>query len=135
MKTRLSVTVLILSVAASIFCQSAVAADPVREAKDAYAKFVKVAKAKKIEEAKKLLAKDALRDLEKDDMLDLFIDMQADVKPETIEAAKADVKGSMVVLKIEQVEKTKEGTLSTKMTAYMVKEDGQWKVGKPDDAR
>lgn len=134
MKKRLMVAVIMLS-AALIFCQAAVAADPVKEAKDAYAQFVKAAKAKKVEAAKKLLAKDALSDLEKDNMVDLFIDLQADIKPESIKAAKAEVKGSMVILKIEQVEKTKEGSSSTSMTVYMVKEGGQWKVGKPEGAR
>jgi predicted lipid-binding transport protein (Tim44 family) len=135
MKTRRTVAAIILFLAALIVSHAAIAADPVKDAKDAYAQFVKAAKAKKMEEVKKLLAKEALSDLEKDNMLDLFADMQADVKPETIEAAKSEVKGSMVVLKIEQVEKTKEGTLSTKMTVYMVKEGGQWKVGKPEGAK
>ncbi|MDA8432032.1 MAG: nuclear transport factor 2 family protein [Nitrospiraceae bacterium] len=135
MKRRLAVAVLILSVVALIFGQAAVAADSVKDAKAAYSQFVKAAKAKKMEEVKKLLAKDALSDLEKDNMLDLFTEMQAEIKPETIKAAKADVTGSMVVLKIEQVEKTKEGTSTTKMTVYMVKEGGKWKVGKPEGAK
>ncbi len=135
MKTRLMTAVIMLSVAAFVFCQAAVAADPVRDAKDAYSQFVKAAKANKVDAAKKLLAKDALSDLEKDNALDLFIGMQADIKPETIKAAKAEVKGSMVVLKIEQKEKTKEGTFSSSMTVYMVKEGGQWKVGKPEGAK
>jgi len=135
MKTRLTIAVIILSVTSLIFCQAAIAADPVKDAKDAYAEFVKAAKAKKVDEARKLLAKDALSDLEKDNAVDLFMDMHADITPETIKAAKAEVKGSMVVLKIEQVEKTKEGSLSTNATVYMVKEDGRWKVGKPEDAK
>lgn len=135
MKTRLMIVSVMLSVVALVFCQSAVAADPVKEAKDAYAQLVRLAKANKIDAAKKLLTKDALSDLEKDKMVDLFIGMQADIKPETIKAAKAEVKGSMVILKIEQVEKTKEGTSSTSTTIYMVKENGQWKVGKPEGAR
>jgi hypothetical protein len=135
MKTGRTVYAIVLSLAALIFCHAAVAADDVKDAKDAYAQFVGAAKARKIEEVKKLLTKDALRDLEKDQMLDLFIDMQADIKPETIKAAKAESKGPMVVLKIDQVEKTKEGTFSTAMTVYMVKEDGQWKVGKPEGTK
>jgi predicted lipid-binding transport protein (Tim44 family) len=135
MKTRLTIAVIILSVTSLIFCQAAIAADPVKDAKDAYAEFVKAAKAKKVDEARNLLAKDALSDLEKDNAVDLFMDMHADITPETIKAAKAEVKGSMVVLKIEQVEKTKEGSLSTNATVYMVKEDGRWKVGKPEDAK
>jgi predicted lipid-binding transport protein (Tim44 family) len=135
MKTRLMVAAIIMSVAALIFCQAAVAADPVKDAKDAYAQFVKAAKANKVDAAKKLLAKDALSDLEKDKAVDLFLAMQADITPATIKAAKAEVKGSMVVLKIEQVEKTKEGTVSSKATVYMVKEGGQWKVGKPEGAK
>lgn len=135
MKTRLAVVSVMLSVAALIFCQSAVAADPVKEAKDAYTQLVKLAKANKIDAARKLLTKDALSDLEKDKMVEFFIEMQADIKPETIKAAKAEVKGSMVVIRIEQVEKTKEGTSTSKTTIYMVKENGQWKVGKPGGAR
>ncbi len=135
MKTRLVISVIMLSVAALIFCQAAVAADPVKEAKDAYSQFVKAAKANKVDAAKKLLTKDALSDLEKDNMLDFFLGMHADIKPETIKAAQAEVKGSMVVLKIEQKEKTKEGTSSTSTKAYMVKEGGQWKVGKPSGAK
>jgi predicted lipid-binding transport protein (Tim44 family) len=135
MKLRLMVTVIIMSVVALILCQAAVAADPVKDAKNAYAQFVKAAKADKIDAAKKLLTKEALNDLEKDNALDMFIAMQADIKPETIEAAKAEVKGSTVVLKIEQVEKTKDGTTSSRATVYMVKEGGQWKVGKPEGVR
>jgi predicted lipid-binding transport protein (Tim44 family) len=135
MKIRFIVAAIILSVVALIFCQAAVAADPVKEAKNAYAQFVKTAKANEVEAAKKLIAKDALSDLEKDKAVDLFIAMQADITPETIKAAKAEVKGSMVVLKIEQVEKSKEGTVSSKATVYMVNEGGQWKVGKPAGAK
>ena len=135
MKTRLMIAIVMLSVATLMFFQTAVAADPVKEAKDAYSQFVKAAKANKVEAAKKLLAKDALSDLEKDKAVDIFISFNADVKPETIKAAKAEMKGSMVVLKIEQVEKTKDGTSSSSMTIYMVKEGGQWKVGKPEDAK
>lgn len=135
MGTRLMLVSVMLSVAAMIFCQSAVAADPVKEAKDAYAQLVKLAKANKIDAAKKLLTKDAQSDLEKNKMVELFIEMQADIKPETIKAAKAEVKGSMVTLKIEQVEKTKDGTSSTKTTIYMIKENGQWKVGRPEGAK
>jgi hypothetical protein len=135
MKKRLVVTVIMMSVVALIFCQAVVAADPVKEAKDAYTQFVKAAKANKVEAVKKLMTKDALNDIEKDNALDLFILMHADIKPETIKAAKAEVKGPMVVLSIEQVEKTKEGTSSTSMKAYMVKDGGQWKLGKPDGAK
>jgi predicted lipid-binding transport protein (Tim44 family) len=135
MKPRLMVAAIMLSVVALIFCQAAFAADPVSDAKDAYAQFVEAAKAKNADAARKLLAKDALSDLEKENALDLFIDMQADIKPETIKAAKAEVKGPMVVLKIVQEEKTNEGSSSTSMTVYMVKEDGQWKVGKPEGAK
>jgi predicted lipid-binding transport protein (Tim44 family) len=135
MRTCLTIAIIILSAAAVIFCQAAIAADPVKDAKDAYAQFVKAAKAQKTDEAKNLLAKDALSDLEKDNAVDFFIDMHADITPETIKAAKAEVKGSMVVLKIEQVEKTKEGSFSTNATVYMIKEDGRWKVGKPEGAK
>lgn len=135
MKTRRYVTVIILSVAAMIVCQAAFAADPINDAKDAYMQFVKAAKDNAIDAAKKLLAKGALMDLEKEQIVDLFIVMHSDIKPETIRGAKAEVKGSMVVIEIEQVEKTKEGTSSTKSTVYMVKEGGQWKVGKPEGAR
>lgn len=134
MKTRLTFAVIMLSVAALIFSQAALGADPVKEAKDAYAQFVKAAKANKVDACKKLLAKDALSDLEKDKALDFFIGMHAEIKPETIKAAKAEVKGSRVVLKIVQEEKTKEGTSTSSMTVHMVKEDGQWKVGKPEGA-
>ncbi len=135
MKTRVMTAVIMMSAAALIFCHSAVAADPVKEAKDSYVQFVKAAKANKVDACKKLLTKDALSDLEKDNMLDLFMTMQADIKPETIKAAKAEVKGSMVIINIEQKEKTKDGTSSMSMKAYMVKDGGQWKVGKPEGAK
>jgi hypothetical protein len=50
-------------------------------------------------------------------------------------AAKAEVKGSMAVLPIEQKVKEKEGYVTTETTVYMVKEDGQWKIGSPEDAK
>jgi predicted lipid-binding transport protein (Tim44 family) len=132
MKLRLFVTLITMSFAALILYQTPLAADPVKEAKNAYTQFVKAAKADKVDVAKKLLTKDALQDLEKDQALEMFVAMQADIKPETIKAAKAEVKGATVILKIEQVEKTKEGTTSSKMTVYMVNDGGQWKVGKPE---
>ena len=135
MKLRLMVTVITTSFAALFLCQAAVAADLVKDAKNAYAQFVKAAKADNIAAVKKLLTKEALDDLEKNNALDFFIAVQADIKPETIEAANAEVKGSTVVLKIEQVEKTKEGTATSRATVYMVKEGGQWKVGKPEGVR
>ena len=135
MKLRLMVTVITMSFVALFLCQAAVAADLVKDAKNAYAQFVKAAKADNIAAVKKLLTKEALDDLEKNNALDFFIAVQADIKPETIEAANAEVKGSTVVLKIEQVEKTKEGTATSRATVYMVKEGGQWKVGKPEGVR
>ena len=135
MKLRLMVTVITMSFVVLFLCQAAVAADLVKDAKNAYAQFVKAAKADNIAAVKKLLTKEALDDLEKNNALDFFIAVQADIKPETIEAANAEVKGSTVVLKIEQVEKTKEGTATSRATVYMVKEGGQWKVGKPEGVR
>ena len=135
MKLRLMVTVITMSFVVLFLCQAAVAADLVKDAKNAYAQFVKAAKADNTDAVKKLLTKEALDDLEKNNALDFFIAVQADIKPETIEAANAEVKGSTVVLKIEQVEKTKEGTATSRATVYMVKEGGQWKVGKPEGVR
>lgn len=132
MKLRLMVTVIIMSFVALFLCQTAVAGDPVKDAKNAYTQFVTAAKANNSDAVKKLLTKEALDDLEKNGAFDLFIGMQADIRPETIEAAKAEVKGSTVVLTIEQVEKTKEGTTTSKGKIYMVKEGGQWKVTKPE---
>jgi hypothetical protein len=134
MKTRLLVALIILSVAL-VLPHSAVAADPVKEAKDAYAQFVKAAKTNNVEAARKLLTKDALSDLDKDNMLDFFMAMHSEITPQTIAASKAEVKGPMVVLKIEQVEKSKEGTSTSKTTVYMMKEGGKWKVGKPEGAK
>ena len=90
MKLRLMVTVITMSFVALFLCQAAVAADLVKDAKNAYAQFVKAAKADNIAAVKKLLTKEALDDLEKNNALDFFIAVQADIKPETIEAANAD---------------------------------------------
>ena len=133
MKNSLLFAVILMSVATFVFFKTAAADDTVKDAKDVYTQFVKAAKSKKIEVAKKFLAKDALTDLEKDNTVDFFIAMQADIKPETIKAAKAEMKGAMVVLDIKQVEKGKDGSSSTSMTVFMVKENGQWKVGKPGE--
>ena len=133
MKNSLLFAVILMSVATFVFFKTAAADDTVKDAKDVYTQFVKAAKSKKIEVAKKFLAKDALTDLEKDNAVDFFIAMQADIKPETIKAAKAEMKGAMVVLDIKQVEKGKDGSSSTSMTVFMVKENGQWKVGKPGE--
>ena len=135
MKRRLVIALLMLSAAALIFSHSAVAADPVTEAKDAYAQFVQAAKTDNVEAAKKLLTKDALSDLEKQGALDFFIAMNAEITQQTIKAAKTEMKGTMVILKIEQKEEAKDSTSTTKTTIYMVKEDGQWKVGKPEGAK
>ncbi len=135
MRKQLAILSILLAFFMFLSCQNAQAEDPVKDAKEAYAKFVKAAKANNVVEAKKYIAKNALADIEKDGALDLFLAMHADITPETIKAAKADVKGGVVILKIEQVEKTKDGTSSTSTTVYMVKEGGQRKIGMPEGAK
>jgi len=130
MKRHIAVIGVVLTFLFFVVCQNVRAEDPVKDAKAAYAKFVKAAKANKTAEAKKYIAKDALKELEKDGVLDMFIQAQADINPN---AAQAEVKGNRVILKIEEKQTTKDGSFSTSFTAYMVKEDGQWKLGKPEE--
>jgi len=129
MKKHIAVLGAVLAVFFFAVCQNVYAEDPVKDAKAAFTKFVKAAKAKNTAEAKKYIAKDALKELEKDGMLDMFLEVQADTNPN---AAKAEVKGNRVILKIDEKKTTKDGSYSTSFTAYMVKEDGQWKLGKPE---
>ncbi len=112
--------------------QNVLAEDPAKDAKAAYAKFVEAAKANNIDEAKKYISKDALNELEKEGMFDLFIEMQADINPDL---AKSEVKGNRVILKIEEKKTTKDGTYSISVTGYMLKEDGQWKLGRPEESK
>jgi len=132
MKKHVAVLGVVLAFFFFAVCQNVCAEDPVKDAKAAYAKFVKAAKANKTAEAKKYIAKDALKELEKDGVLDMFLAVQGDINPN---ASKAEVKGNRVILKIEEKQTTKDSSYSTSFTAYMVKEDGQWKLGKPEEKK
>jgi hypothetical protein len=114
-----------------LICQNVQAEDPVKEAKDAFSKFAKAAKAKKLDAAKKYIAKNALEELEKEGMLDMMIELWSELNPN---AFKVESESSeRVIFKMQQKETTKEGTMTTSATVNMIKEDGQWKISKPEE--
>jgi preprotein translocase subunit SecA len=129
MKRYLAIFSIVLAFFIFTGCQNVKTEDPAKAAKASLANFIKAAKEKNVDEAKKYLSKDALQELEKEGMLDMVLQVWGELNPD---AFKAEVKPDRVILKMEEVEKTKEGTSTTAVTIHMVKEDGQWKIGKPE---
>lgn len=133
MKRHLAIFGIVLAFLVFVVCQNVQAENPAKDAKDAFAKLVKAAKAKKTVEAKKYITKDGLKELEKEGTLDLMLESLGEMSPN---AFKAEVKGNnKVILKMEEKKTTKEGTMSTSATVHMVKEDGQWKMAKPEGSK
>jgi hypothetical protein len=130
MKKILSTAFVVCCLVSAFIILPVSAADPGVEAKAVFAKLVKAAKAKNVEKFKSYIVKADLREMEKDGMVELMMEMIADDKPELYTA---EVKGDRAILKKEITKKTKDGTSTEKSTVHMVKESGQWKMGKPQD--
>lgn len=99
------------------------------EARAAFVKLVGHAKKKQTAEFKKLIAKPDLAEMEamekeRAGMIAMMMEMIAADDPKGF---KAEIKGNVATF----VKETKEGSSTSKTTVRMVREDNQWKFGKP----
>lgn len=102
--------------------------DRAMAAKNAFANLVKAAKESNLEEARKYFSKAVLKELEETGQLAMSVSMLADMNFDNPEA---EAKGDKVILTKKHDEKVEGGgSASTSLFVTMVKEDGQWKVGK-----
>ncbi len=123
----LSITILAFSSVA----QSAGGAE--QEARAAFGKLVTAAKKKNVAEFKKLIAKADLAEMEamekeKSGMLDFMMGMIAADDPKQF---KAEVKEDRVIFVKKVNQKSSSGNSSETTTVTMVRDEGQWKFGKP----
>lgn len=99
------------------------------EARAAFVKLVGHAKKKQVADFKKLIAKADLAEMEamekeRAGMIAMMMEMIAADDPKGF---KAEIKGNVATF----VKETKEGSSTSKTTVRMVREDNQWKFGKP----
>lgn len=125
----------LLALAVLAFAPFAQAADAggEKEARAAFVKLVDAAKKKQVKQFKQLIAKADLKEMEamekeKAGMIDFMMTMLAADDPKQF---KADVKPDSVTFKKSVTNKSKDGTSTETTTVTMVREDGQWKFGKP----
>jgi hypothetical protein len=103
------------------------------DARAAFVKLYNAAKAKKAADFKKLIAKADLAEMEAMDkerpgMIAMMMEMVAGDHPKDF---KAEIKGDVATFIKETKEKSKDGSSSSKTTVKMIREDNQWKFGKP----
>jgi len=99
------------------------------EARAAFVKLVGHAKKKQVADFKKLIAKTDLAEMEtmekeRAGMIAMMMEMIAADDPKGF---KAEIKGNVATF----VKETKDGSSSSKTTVRMIREDNQWKFGKP----
>ncbi len=99
------------------------------EARAAFVKLVGHAKKKQVADFKKLIAKSDLAEMEamekeRAGMIAMMMEMIAADDPKGF---KAEIKGNVATF----VKETKEGSSTSKTTVRMIREDNQWKFGKP----
>jgi len=128
MKTHPVIWSIVLSIFILFLSQPVFAGDPAKDAKAIFVKLVKAAKAKNTAEFKSLIAKEDLKEMEKEGFVDIMMDVMAEENPDLF---KANVKENQVIFTKEIQKTSPEGTSSEKTTIHMLKEDGQWKFGKP----
>jgi hypothetical protein len=108
--------------------QPLLADDPANDARAVFVAFVKAAKDKNMEQFKSYIAKEDLKEMEKEGFVDLMMAIMAD---ETPNSYKSEATGNQVIFKKEIKETSAEGSVTGSSTVYMVKEEGNWKFGKP----
>jgi hypothetical protein len=128
MKTHPVIWSIVLSIFILFLSQPVFAEDPAKDAKAIFVKLVKAAKAKNTAEFKSLIAKEDLKEMEKEGFVDIMMDVMAEENPDLF---KANVQENQVIFTKEIQKTSPEGTSSEKTTVHMLKEDGQWKFGKP----
>jgi hypothetical protein len=99
-----------------------------KEARAVFAKLVQAAQAKNTAEFKSYIAKKDLQEMEKEGWVDMMMELVAGEDPG---AFTAEVKKDQVVFKKEIKVDTAEEKSTQKTTVHMIKDNGQWKFGKP----
>jgi hypothetical protein len=130
MKRHLVLLNVFLFVCSLLLCraQPVQADDAEKEARAVFVKMVNAAKASNIAEFKSYLTKDDLKEMEQQGFVDLMMMMMAGETPEQF---RAEVKGDRIEFKKEVKRSSGEGNSTSTTTVHMMKEDGQWKFGKP----
>jgi hypothetical protein len=103
------------------------------EARAAFTKLVGHAKKKQTAEFKKLIARADLAEMEtmekeQPGMIGFMMDMISKDNPKDF---KAEIKGNVATFTKVTKEKSKDGSSTTTETVRLVREDNQWKFGKP----
>jgi hypothetical protein len=103
------------------------------EARAAFVKLVGVAKKRQTAEFKKLIARADLAEMEEMEkespgMIAMMMEMIGADNPKLF---KAEIQGDVAVFVKETREKSKDGSSSSKTTVRLIREDKQWKFGKP----
>jgi hypothetical protein len=108
--------------------QNVKAEDAEKEARAVFSKLVKAAKAKNAAEFKSYIVSKDLLEMEKEGWVDMMMEFVAEEDPG---AFKAEVQNDRVVFKKEIKVDTAEEKSTQTTTVYMLKDNGQWKFGKP----
>jgi len=108
-------------------------AAPEAEARAAFVKLYQAAKKKQVAEFKKLVARADLAEMEAMDkeqpgMIAMLMSMVAGDDPKGF---KAEIKGNEAIFVKEMRESSKDGSSSSRTTVRLIREDNQWKFGKP----
>jgi hypothetical protein len=110
------------------FYSPAQAEDPEKEARAVFTRLVKAAKANNQEEFKSYISRKDLQEMEKEGFVEVMMALVAEEDPESFTA---EVKGDQIVFNKQIKIDTPEEKSSGKTSVSMVKEEGQWKFGKP----
>lgn len=103
--------------------QSPASESDAAEAREAFKRCVAAFNAGNMDEAKKYVAKTALSEMEQTGMFSMAMGMMAGLD---IDEFAASVAGDHITF----TKSEKQGEMSSRMSVTMVKEDGQWKLGK-----
>jgi hypothetical protein len=128
MKRPASIVCFLLSLFILCHYQPAQAEDPEKEARAVFTKLVKAAKANNQREFKSYITQKDLQEMEKEGFVEMMMALVAEENPDLFTA---EVKKDQVAFKKEIKVDTPEEKSAQKTTVYMIKEEGQWKFGKP----
>jgi hypothetical protein len=134
MKRHLILVSVFLSICSLLLLgsQAVQADDAEKEARAVFVKMVNAAKAGNTSEFKSYLTKEDLKEMEQQGFIDFMMMMMAGETPEQF---KAYVNDDRIEFKKEVKQSSGEGNSTSTTTVHMMKEDGQWKFGKPKSSK
>ena len=125
MKTLFNV---LLVISIFLFFQPALRAEPIEEARAAFAKMVTAAKANDIEEFKSHILPKDLAEMEREGAVQIVMMMIAEDDPAIFQA---EASKDYILFTHEIKEEGPDSSSSMKKMVYMIKHEGQWKFGTP----